>query len=447
MAAGGSSESSWRPVLLGAAAGAAAASAVTAAIAFRRKQAPKAGRRWAVGEPLPRPAGSGSCVYLDVNATCPIYPDVADASAPFFREHWGNPSSTHAFGRPCRDAVAKARLQVATMIDAKPDEIVFCGCGSEADNWAILGALELKKPRRHIVTTRIEHPAILRCVEALVKAGKCDATYVDCDSKGYVDPQKVAAAVIPGSTALVSAMLANNEVGSVQDVAQMVALCKKKDSELLFHTDAAQACGKIDVHVSQLGVDLCTIVGHKYGAPKGIAAMYIRNGVKLPSMIRGGGQEAGRRAGTECVPLIVALGEASAIWSEQGKEIAAHMAELRDLLLSRLTARLGSDRIRVNGGLGEASDVQRPTLPNTLSVAVLGGAQAGEILASLSESVAASAGAACHSSHAAISEVLAAMAVPEQAARSTLRLSVGRHTTKGEIERAAELIANACQSK
>eukprot|EP00971_Amphidinium_carterae_P072475 1433661-Amphidinium_carterae.2 len=394
-----------RPMLLGAAVGV-AATVIWVGVARRSSKASLA-RRWKVGEPLPRHPSAGSCIYLDINATCPIYPEVAVVSSPFFSQLWGNPSSTHAFGRPCRDAVALARSQVAAMIDCQTDELVFCGCGSEADNWAILGSLELKNPRRHIVTTRIEHPAILRCIEALVAAGKCEASYVDCDSQGFVDPAQVAAAVKPKSTALVSVMLANNEVGSVQDVETMVKLCKAKDSDVLFHTDAAQACGKIDVRVSTLGVDFCTIVGHKFGAPKGIAALYMKK--SLPPMIRGGGQEHGRRAGTECVPLIVALGEASAIWTEQGKEIEAHMTEMRDLLLDSLTAKLGQDRIIVNGaGLSKL-----PSLPNTLSVAVLGGPPASKVLAALSESVAASAGAACHSTHAAISEVLAAMAVPE----------------------------------
>merc|ERR1712086_1176562 len=157
---------------------------------------------------------------------------------------------------------------------------------------------------------------------------------------GYVDEDAVAAAVKPGVTALVTVMLANNEVGSVLNIGGMSRKCKERDPGLLFHTDAAQACGKIDVNVEKMGVDLCTVVGHKYGAPKGVAALYMRSGVELPSMLRGGGQESGRRAGTECVPLIVALGEASAIWTEQGKEIQAHMAKMRDLLQTRLSERL-----------------------------------------------------------------------------------------------------------
>jgi len=348
--------------------------------------------------------------------------------------------SPHAFGRPCKTAVSQARNQVAAMLNAKSDEIFFCGCGTEADNWAIEGTLELLGPRRrHIVTSTIEHPAILRCVEALVAAGKCESTVVPCDEMGYVSAAAISAAIVPGSTALVTVMLANNEVGSIQDIADMCRKCKERDPDVLFHTDAAQACGKIDVDVQKLGVDLCTVVGHKYGAPKGVAALYIRSQVALPSLLKGGGQEAGRRAGTECVPLIVALGEASAIWTEQSPAIRTHMRKMRDLLLKILTERLGEKGIRVNGGLQASKD----TLPNTLSIGIIG-IEAGKVLSALSETVAASAGAACHSSHTAVSEVLRAMNVPLEYAKGTLRLSVGRHTTAYEIERAADLIAEQC---
>lgn len=419
--------------LCSAAAGALLATSLAPVLKKRR-------RRRAVGEPLPKVPGAGSCIYLDVNATCPIYPDVADASAPFFREFWGNPSSPHAYGRPCKAAVTQARQQVATMLNAQPEEVCFCGCGSEADNWSILGALEMLGPaRRHIVTSNIEHPAILRCIESLVKDGKCEATYVPCDEMGYVSVEAVTAAVLPGKTALVTVMLANNEVGSIQDIAAMRAQCKERDPNVLFHTDAAQACGKVDVDVQALGVDLATVVGHKYGAPKGVAALYIRAGVALPSMLKGGGQEAGRRAGTECVPLIVALGEASAIWTEQRHEIEAHMQKMRDTLLQTLRDLLGEKRLRVNGGLL----AKKQTLPNTLSVGIAG-VEAGKVLAALSETVAASASAACHASHTSVSEVLQAMKVPLEYAKGTLRLSVGRHTTADDIDRAARLIAAQC---
>jgi len=398
-------------------------------------------RRRAVGSPLPKVPGAGSCIYLDVNATCPIYPDVADASAPFFREFWGNPSSPHAYGRPCKEAITKAREQVASMLNASADEIIFCGCGSEADNWSILGALELGagQQRRHIVTTSIEHPAILVCIDALVKAGKCDVTIVPCDNMGYVAVDAVVSAVKPGVTALVTIMLANNEVGSVQNIGDMSRRCKERDPGLLFHTDAAQACGKIAVNVESMGVDLCTIVGHKYGAPKGVAALYVRKGVALPSMIKGGGQESGRRAGTECAPLIVALGEASAIWNEQQHEIQEHMGKMRDMLQSRLVELLGEQRIRVN-----CLPAKKDVLPNTLSIGIKGVA-ASKVLEALSESVAASAGAACHASATSVSQVLQAMDVPLEYAKGTLRLSVGRHTTADEVQRAAALIAAQCQ--
>lgn len=391
------------------------------------------GRR-RVGSALPREQG---CIYLDYASTTCIYPDVADAMLPYLYRLWGNPSSGHTYGLQSRKAVAEARARVAALVGAKPAEIVWCSCGSEADNWALEGSL--RKGRTHIVVSAIEHPAILECVAHLERQGRCDYTVVGCDQLGFVSPDAVCAAVRPGKTAVVSIMLANNEVGAIQDVAAISRLVKAKDPKVLVHSDAAQAVGKIDVDVDTLGVDLLTIVGHKFGAPKGVAALYARDGVaELPSLLHGGGQERGLRAGTEAVPSLVALGEAAQIWLDQGPEIMAHSTRMRDRLLDRLKA-LSPRPPVVNGPLGDADVASSRALPNVLSVAVEG-VPASEVLATLKTRVAASASAACHTDSTAVSPVLAALRVPTTRARGTLRLSVGRHTTRSDVDQAATLI-------
>ena len=382
------------------------------------------------------------CIYLDVAATCPIYPDVASAMLPYLFRHWGNPSSAHAYGEPCRRAVDKARSQIATMINAKEEEIIFCSCGSEADNWALVGAVEnhLKENKRAaIVTSSIEHPAILKCCESLKKV---TSRIVGCDALGFVAVQDVADAVVPGETAVVSIMLANNEVGSVQDLKAIVAAVKKKDPSIFVHTDAAQAVGKIPVDVQDLGVDALTLVGHKFGAPKGIAALYLRSDRSLPNFFHGGGQEHGRRAGTEAVPNIVALGEAAQVWIDQGPAIELWSTQMRDRLRTKLTENLLAgglkpDLLHVNGPLGTSN-----SLPNVLSIAI-DGVPASTVLADVKDLVAASASAACHSSSTAVSSVLLACGVPEDRARGTFRLSVGRHTTRRDVDTAASILSKA----
>ncbi|KAH8060692.1 cysteine desulfurase [Aureococcus anophagefferens] len=229
------------------------ASAVATALNLRGRRRSRGG----LGTPLP---SEGGCVYLDYAATCPIYPEVADAMVPFLYDHWGNPSSGHAYGAPCRSAVAEALGSIATLLGCASEEVAFCSCGSEADNWAILASLGGK--RRHVIVSAVEHPAILACVDALAREGRCDVSRVGVDARGVVDPAAVADAVKPGETALVSVMLANNEVGSVMDVAAISAAVKARDAGILVHTDAAQAVGKIDVNAKRLGVDYLTLVGH-----------------------------------------------------------------------------------------------------------------------------------------------------------------------------------------
>ena len=405
------------------------ASAVATALNLRGRRRSRGG----LGTPLP---SEGGCVYLDYAATCPIYPEVADAMVPFLYDHWGNPSSGHAYGAPCRSGVAEARGSIARLLGCASEEVAFCSCGSEADNWAILASLGGK--RRHVVVSAVEHPAILACVDALAREGRCDVSRVGVDARGVVDPAAVADAVKPGETALVSVMLANNEVGSVMDVAAISAAVKARDAGILVHTDAAQAVGKIDVNAKRLGVDYLTLVGHKFGAPKGVAALYHRRGAPLRSMLFGGGQEGGLRAGTEAVPSVVALGAAAAIWTREGAAIAAHSAAMRDRLRRRLEAALGPERCAVNGPLGAGGEA----LPNVLSFAVRG-ARAARVLGDVGDRVAASASAACHSGSDAVSAVLLAVGVETELALGTLRLSVGRHTTAREVDAAADVLAAA----
>jgi len=384
------------------------------------------------------------CIYLDYQATTPVFPEVANAAKPYLDLHWGNPSSGHAFGKPSALAVQKARAAVSQLIGASSEEILFTACGSESDNHAIMGVIEAEVARRrmagiksdpppHVVTSNIEHPAIIECLEAARACGRADVTYVPADGEGRVSAKAISAALTP-HTVLVTVMHANNEVGSVQPIAEIVAACRAKMPGVLVHTDAAQSVGKMAVDVKTLDVDLLTLVGHKFGAPKGVAALYIRNGLKLPNFLHGGGQEGGRRAGTECVVLVAALGNAAEIALAEAGAQQEHMRATRDRLATLLWEGLGEGVLRRNGPKAEEH-----RLPNTLSVGIRG-VKASALLATLSEKVAASAGAACHTDHACISVVLRAMDVPHDYAVGTLRLSTGRHTTMDDVERGAALI-------
>lgn len=405
--------------------------------------------RCAVGSPLPATSGAEGCVYLDYAATCPIYPDVSKAMEPFFCTQWGNPSSPHAFGVPSKRAVDNARAQVAELLHCSPAEVIFTSCGSEADNWAIIGAIKLAKERLggelpHVVTSRIEHPAISECIAQLELEGALTCTWVEVDMWGRVAVDRVAQAVQP-NTALVTIMHANNEVGTVQPIREIVAAVRSKNKDTLVHTDAAQTVGKVPVSVKDLGVDMLTVVGHKFGAPKGVGALYVRQGIHLPKLLYGGGQEGGQRAGTECVPLIVGLGEAAAVWMEQGHQISLHSAAMRDRLLEALESKLGRTRLRVNSPLLFDADEESgdwPCIPNVLSVGIRG-VQSSDVLHLLSTKVAASASAACHSGAGKVSSVLGELGVPKDFAQGTMRLSVGRHTTATEVDLAARQVVEA----
>lgn len=370
-------------------------------------------------------------VYLDYNATTPIDPQVADEMRPYLDGFFGNPSSPHLYGRQAKAAVEEARARAARCLGADDDEIIFTSGGTEANNLAICG-VALSQPGCHIITSRIEHPAVLEVVSALGESGSARVTIVGVDQKGRVDPEAVAAA-IEKDTALVSIMLANNEVGTIQPIQKIAQLCHSEDPAIVVHTDAAQAMGKIPVRVEELGVDLLSVAGHKLYAPKGVGLLYQRSGVALRPFLRGAGHEKGRRPGTENVLQLVGLGKACAMAQESVAEAGETLRQRRDLLADLL--RISFPQLLVHGDPGQG-------LPNTLSVA-LPGVEATALLAELQDRVAASAGAACHGANATASHVLEAMGVSLETARSTIRLSVGKPTTEEELRRGAKEIAAA----
>jgi cysteine desulfurase len=369
-----------------------------------------------------------SLVYLDVNATTPLDPRVAAAMRPCLEDYWGNPSSMHSEGRKARAALEAARAQVAACLGCRPGEVVFTSGGSEADNLAIRGVVEARGGG-HVVTSAIEHPAVLEVVLALEMEGRIALSIVGVDGSGRVDPGEVTAA-LRDDTVLVSLMLANNEVGTLQPVREVAELCRRRG--VAVHTDAAQAVGKIPVDADELGVDLLTVAGHKLYAPKGVGALFVRDGLELAPQIRGAGHERGRRAGTESVLLAVGLGAACELVRQGVENEGPRLRGLRDRLEELLTA--GSAGAVVHG------DPER-RLPNTLSIG-FPGADAASLLEGLADEVAASAGAACHAGTATVSHVLQAMGVTPALAAATVRLSVGRFTAAAEVERAAGLILN-----
>jgi cysteine desulfurase NifS/selenium donor protein len=365
-------------------------------------------------------------IYLDYNATTPVDRRVADAMSPYITEHFGNPSSGHVYGVATRKAVEKARGQVAGFLGCEGYEVIFTSGGSESNNHAIKGAaLAYADKGKHIITSSVEHPAVIEVCRYLEGQGY-DVTYLPVDEHGLVDPKEVEAAITP-RTILISIMHANNEVGTVEPIKEIAGIARRHG--VLIHTDCAQSAGKIPVNVDELRVDLLSLAGHKIYAPKGIGALYVRSGVRLEKLIHGAVQEMKWRGGTENVLEIVGLGEACALITGDLDEHAGEMKHMRDRLEDELKKRFPD--IRVNGH-------PEKRLPNTLSVSFRG-LEANTILSELS-GVAASAGAACHSDRVEISDVLAAMRVPMDYAMGTIRLSVGRFTTPDEIDRAIEEI-------
>jgi cysteine desulfurase len=374
------------------------------------------------------PALRDGPIYLDYNATTPIDPLVTGEMMPYLSVYFGNPSSTHSYAQVTRAAVQRAREQVAEMLTCEPDELVFTGSGSEADTLAIRGvALARSAEKDHIITQVTEHPAVLKACDALQRLYGWRVTYLPVDSEGCVDPAQVEAA-IDDRTALVTIMLANNETGTLQPIADITRIAHRYGA--LMHTDAAQAIGKVSVNVRELDVDLLTVVGHKFYAPKGIGALYVRRGVQLEPTIYGGGQEMGRRAGTENIAFIVALGIAAQLVVQQMNEDRTRIGQLRDLLQQRLEQALPG-RVHLNGHV-------RQRLPNTLNVSIEG--IVGEDLLAAIPEIASSTGSACHEGSTDPSPVLMAMGKTRAHALAALRLTLGRWSTQQEMEQAAHLL-------
>lgn len=368
-------------------------------------------------------------IYLDYNATTPIDSIVAEAMRPYLELYFGNPSSSHRLGSETKKAVEKARKQVAEMIGAESSEIIFTSGGTESNNYALKGAAYANKHKgNHIITTGIEHPAIFEVCKYLEKNG-FEVTYLPVDEFGIISVNDLEAAIKP-KTILISIMHANNEVGSIQPISEIGKVAQTKG--ILFHSDAAQSIGKVEVDVKEMGLDLMSIAGHKLYAPKGIGAIYIREGVVLEKLMHGADHEQNMRAGTENVLEIVGLGKAAELVRENLKSYQEHYAEMRDLLWDSLKKEL--PQIRRNGHIEKG-------LFNTLSVS-FPKVEANTLISRL-EDVAASAGAACHSESIDVSVVLEAMKIPLDYAMGTIRFSTGRKTSKEDIERAVkEVIKN-----
>ena len=372
-------------------------------------------------------------IYLDYNATTPHDPEVIAAMRPYLEGRFGNPSSSHAYGRAAREAVELAREQVAAVLGAQPDEIVFTSGGTESNNHALKGvALARREQGRHLITSAIEHPAVLE-VCAFLAANGFEVTRLPVDETGLVDPSVLARAMKPDTT-VVSIMHANNEVGTIQPIRALAAIAHAQGA--LMHTDAAQSLGKIPVDVDDLGVDLLSVAGHKVYAPKGVGALYVRNGVSLDKFMHGAAHERGRRAGTENVMEIVGLGQACEVAGRDLEKNQTHLQNVTDQLFRLLSARLPD--VRLNGHIERR-------LPNTLNLSFLG-VESPRLLALLDDQVALSGGSACHSGDVNTSPVLAAMRVAPDWAVGAVRFSTGRMTTPEEIATAVERVVRAVET-
>lgn len=359
-------------------------------------------------------------IYLDYNATTPVDKEVADAMLPFIYGSFGNPSSSHALGIEAKKAVKHARNQVAGLLNSSPEEIIFTSGGSESNNTVIKGvAFTYKNRGNHIITSKVEHPAVLNPCNYLEKLGY-DISFLPVDEYGMVSVSDLER-LINDKTILVTVMHSNNETGTIQPIKEISEICRKYN--ILLHTDASQSVGKVPVDVKDLGVDFLTVAGHKLYAPKGIGALYMRSGICIEPLIHGAGHESGRRAGTENTIFDVALGKACEI----AKDILMrnNIKQLAEYFYRSLKEIFG-DSVKLNG------DPEK-RLPNTLNVSFIG-FNGHEIIAELGN-VAASTGSACHSGQTAISPVLKAMGVSDEAGCGAVRFSLGRYTTKDEIDK------------
>ena len=363
-------------------------------------------------------------VYLDYSATTPVKEEVLQQMIPYFTQNFGNPSSLYTIGLEAKAAVDKARAQVAHLIGADPSELYFDGGGSESDNWTIFGVADaMKKKGKHIITTKIEHHAILHSTEFLEKHGY-EVTYLDVNKEGFVDPAALEDA-IREDTILVSVMFVNNEIGTVEPIKELCEIAHKHD--VLFHTDAVQAIGNVPIDVHDLGVDFMSMSSHKIYGPKGEGGMYIRKGVRIPSFIHGGAQEKGKRAGTENLAGIVGFGAAAELAEQNLEHHRKHCSELRDYLMDRITAEIPD--VIVNG----PSDHSKRH-PGNLNVTFA--KIKGESILLLLDSfgIAVSTGSACSSKSLKPSHVLSAIGVSDELIHGSVRFTVGDFTTKEDLD-------------
>ncbi|GAB4301880.1 MAG: cysteine desulfurase NifS [Myxococcota bacterium] len=366
-------------------------------------------------------------IYLDYNATTPVLPEVVDAMLPYLREHFGNPSSSHIYGKRAREAVEEARRNISSLLNCDPAEIIFTSGGTESNNLAIRGVAQALPSKKHIVTSTVEHPATKNPCNFLEKQGY-EVTRIPVDQFGRVSADEIAP-FLRGDTAVLTVMHANNETGSIMPISEIASLARKKG--IIFHTDAAQSAGKISVDVNELGIDLLSIAGHKLYAPKGVGALFVRAGTPIAPFALGAGHERGLRPGTENVASIVALGVAAYIAAETQKKESKRIRGLREKFWALL--KKGIPELALNGHPEER-------LPNTLNIR-LPGVSGRALLSRVAAEFSASAGSACHEGGSETpSDVLTAMGIPAKSALGALRLSLGKFTKEPDIEIAATAI-------
>lgn len=368
-------------------------------------------------------------IYMDNAATTRVTEPVAQAMLPYLTEIYGNPSSVHAFGREARKAMEAARRQVAEALGAQPNEIYFTGCGTESDNWAIRGAAEKHKSRgRHIITSAIEHHAVLHACQRLEKEG-FSVTYLPVDEYGLVSPQSLKEA-LREDTILVSIMLANNEIGTIEPIEELSAIAREAGA--LFHTDAVQAIGSVKIDVNQLGVDMLSLSGHKFHAPKGVGALYIRSGVRIGRLMEGGAQERAQRPGTENLASIVGLGKAIELACADIDGHNQKLAAMRDRMIEGILS--GIPEVRLNGH-------PQKRLPGNVNVSVRY-VEGESLLLNLDfKGIAASSGSACTSGSLDPSHVLLAIGLSHETAHGSLRFSLSEENTAQEVDQVVRALS------
>ncbi len=372
-------------------------------------------------------------IYLDNSATTPMHPEVLNAMMPYHTEHYGNPSSIYTLGQAAKEAVEHARSQVAEAIGAKSSEIYFTGCGSEADNWAIKGIAKAKEKKgKHIISSAIEHHAVLHTLESLEKQG-FEVTYLPVDEHGKISISDLKAAIRPDTT-LITIMMANNEIGTIEPISEIGAIAKEHG--IVFHTDAVQAVGSVPVNVTEMNIDMLSMSAHKFRGPKGVGALYVKNGIRPEIFMHGGAQERARRAGTENVASIVGMGKAIELATGALSEKMQKISSLRDYLIAGIQDKI--PYIKLNG---------HPTdrLPGNVNFSFQ--FIEGESLLLLLDlnGIAASSGSACTSGSLDPSHVLLALGLPHEIAHGSLRLSIGEQNTKEEIDKVLEVLPNIVQ--